>query len=177
MFKIGDEVWYAQLKWVEKFVKCPECFGLKYLTVILGDQSEMTIDCAGCAKGYDPPMGYVTYWERVPNVCLIRINRVEIQADKTEYGHSQNYRVEESELFLNREAAEIRAIELAKKENEEEVARIHRKDKNNRTWAWHVYYHRSCIRRAEKDLIYHTAKLAVAKQKAKEDKTQQKAEN
>ena len=36
------------------------------------------------------------------------------------------------------------------------------------TWAWNVTYHRGCIKRAESDLAYHAAKLAVAKENKEE---------
>ena len=61
-------------------------------------------------------------------------------------------------------------LELAKEHNQEELAKIYRKEKNNHTWSWNAHYHRDCIRRAEKDLIYHKAKLEVAKVKTKEEK-------
>jgi len=171
-FNIGDKVWYARTGGTQKTVICPECFGKKFLTVILGDDSQVTIDCAGCAMGFEPPKGYVTYWEWGVDVKEVVIERLEIEKDKIEYGFLDCYRAESNRIFPTKEEAEKRALELAEEHNKEELARIHRKEKNNHTWAWNAYHHRDCIRRAENDLVYHKAKLDVAKIKAKEDKVQ-----
>lgn len=171
-FKIGDTVWYAQMKCVPRSVKCPECFGLRYLTVILGDQSEVTIECAGCASGYNPSKGYVDYnaWE--PSTIPVTIKGMDVRENETTYWFQEGYGTSKDAIFENRDSAEIRSLELADEHNQEEIAKIHRKEKNNRTWSWHVHYHRDCIRRAEKEIAYHSSKLEVAKLKAKEDKAQ-----
>ena len=162
-FKIGDKVWYASRKTINKSIVCPECFGKKALTVILGDDSTVSIDCAGCASGYDPPKGYVTFWEQSVNVSEEIIQKIIIEIDKVEYGFNNCYSTDEKNIFLIKEDAEKRASELAEEHNKEELEKIYRKEKNNHTWSWNVHYHRNCIRNCERDLIYHKAKLAVAK--------------
>ena len=169
-YKIGNVVWYAQVKCFEGTEPCPDCFGQRALTVIKGDGSQVSIECAGCASGYDTSKGYVTYHGWKSDVCQVRIERVEITDQGVEYGHSQSYRVSEDEVFDTKEEAEKRADEKWKEHNAQELARIHQKEKHNRTLSWNAHYHRDCIRRAEKDLAYHTAKLSVAKVKAKERK-------
>lgn len=167
-YKIGDKVWYAKREVTQKTVECPDCFGNRYLTVIKGDGSQVTIDCAGCASGYDPPLGCVTYWEQATDVIEIVIDRVEETATKVEYGFSGVYSVKETDLFCNKESAEARALDLADKHNQEELDKINRKEKHNRTWAWHVTYHAREIKRLREQLVYHTAKLDVAKAKKAE---------
>lgn len=169
-YKIGDKVWYAQRKAVEKTMQCPECFGQKALTVILGDGSQVSIECAGCMDGYEPPKGYVAYSEHITDVSEVIIDRVEETTVETEYGFNGCFRVKETELFVNKEDAEKRALELAQEYNREQIEKINRKEKHNRTWSWNAHYHRQRIRTAEKDLIYHKAKLEVAKVKTKEAK-------
>ncbi len=166
-YKIGDMVWYAQMKHVEKTVVCPDCFGQKALTVIKGDGSQVSIDC-GCGRGYEPPLGYYSYIAYLPDVRRVVIQRIEITGETVEYGHSENYRNQESDLFDNKEDAEKRAVELAAKYEQEELEKIYRKDKHDRTWAWHVRYHRECLKQAQHDVEYHSAKLNVAKTKSKE---------
>lgn len=170
MYKIGDKVWYAQIKSSEDKVLCPDCFGKTYLTVILGDNSQVTIECAGCKRGYNEPDGYVFYYKRVVAVSLVTIERMEIEKDKIEYGFNGCYRTDESEVFIDKESAEKEAARLTEELNKEELAKIYRKEKNNRDWAWNAHYHRDCIRRAQHDLDYHTAKLNYAKIKVKEVK-------
>ena len=169
-FKIGDKVWFAEVRSVQKSVRCPECFGLKYLTVILGDQSEVTIDCAGCAAGYDPPKGFVIYYSWEPNVKQLTIKGMDLRDDSVTYWFVEGYGTEGLNVFANQEAAEIHALELAKEHEQQELEKIHRKEKNNRTWSWNAHYHRACIRSAEKDLVHHKAKLEVAKLKSKDEK-------
>jgi len=167
-YNIGDKVWYAKTGTKEKSVECPECFGKKFLTVILGDNSKVTIDCAGCARGYEPPKGYVIYYEWGVDVREVTIQRMEIKPDEVTYGFWDCYSAETDRIFSTKEEAEKRALELVEEHNKEELARIYRKEKNNHTWSWNVHYHRDCIRRAEKDLIYHKAKLEASKGKLKE---------
>ena len=167
-YKIGDLIWYAHMKYVSKTVTCPDCFGQKALTVIKGDGSQVSIDC-GCGHGYEGPRGYYEYTQLVPDVRQVVIQRIEINGTEITYGHSENYQCGESDLFDNKEDAENRAKELATRHEAEELEKIYRKDKHNRTWAWHVRYHRECLKRAMRDVEYHGAKLNVAKAKTKED--------
>lgn len=171
MFKVGDNVWYAKMESIEKSVRCPECFGLKYLTIIFGDQSEATIDCAGCQSGYEPPKGFITYHAWEPRAWRVTISGMDIRNDKITYWFTEGYGSSiENVLFQNQEAAEIRALELAEEHNQKEIKKINKKDKDHRNWSWHAHYHRARIREAEKALVYHTAKLNVAKTKSKEEK-------
>ena len=171
-YNIGDKVWYAGRTSTQEQVVCPECFGKKYLTVILGDDSKVTINCAGCASGYDPPRGYVTYYKQHIEVSQVTICKVEINPDYVEYGFDSfggGCRIaKDTDLFPTKEEAEIRAKELAEEWNKEKLAQIHRKEKNNRTWSWHVHYHRGQIRDAEKTIERSTAKLDAARTHVKE---------
>ena len=128
-YLIGDKVWHASCKSTKERVTCPECFGKKYLTVILGDDSQVTIDCAGCASGYDPPRGYINYWKQYVDVSLVIIERVEINPDYVEYGINRtdcSYRiVKATDVFLTKKEAEIRAQELTENWNQEKLAKIH----------------------------------------------------
>lgn len=169
-FNIGQKVWYAERDVKRERVRCPECFGLKVLTVILGDQSEVTIDCAGCSSGIEKPKGFLEYFKQSASCHQITITKIEIKSEGAEYGCHECYSLKEDELFLNQESAEIRALELAEEWNRGELDKINRKEKNDRKWSWHVHYHRKCIRDAEKALIYHNAKLNVAREKSKEEK-------
>jgi len=170
MFKIGDKVWFAQIKSGEDKVLCPECFGKKYLTVILGDDTRVSIECVGCKRGYNEPTGYVYYFKRFVDVFLVTIERMEIEKDKVEYGFNGCYQTKESRLFIDKESAEKEAARLIEELNKEELAKIYTKEKHNHNWAWNVYYHRNCIKKAQHELEYHTAKLNYAKTKVKEEK-------
>lgn len=167
--KLGDKVWYAQNKAVETSVVCPDCFGQKALTVIKGDGSQVSIECAGCQRGYEPPRGYVSYYEHRTSVSYVEINGIEMDSDKTRYRLSSGHYGDEAEVFDNKEDAELKARELAERYNKEQLDEINRKEKHSRAWSWNAHYHREGIKKAKRDFAYHTAKLNVAKIKAKEE--------
>ena len=170
IYRIGDKVWYAQRKGVERQELCPDCFGQRALTVIKGDGSQVSIPCVACIRSYDEPTGYVNWHGHVVDVSEVEIEKVEQTKEGVTYGFHGCYRADQGSMFDTKEEAEVRALELAEKHNQEELARIYQKEKHNHTWAWNAHYHRDCIKRAERDLVYHTAKLNYAKVKAKEDK-------
>ena len=166
-FNIGDRVWFASVQWQQDWIICPDCLGKRFLTVILGDDSQVTVDCAGCQAGYDPPRGKVTVYAYVPEVKQIKIDgRDERSNEPTEYRFNSFsggcYTTKENQLFATEEEAKIEAERLKKESEENQEKQIAQKEKPARTWAWNATYHRGCIKRAEKDLVYHKAKLAAA---------------
>lgn len=178
-YKIGDKVWQAVSGTREKRVLCPECFGKTYLTVILGDDSQVKIHCVACKErmsyGYDEySTGSVRYYEWFAEPKMREITGMDIGPDKIEYkSHTSDcsyYTMKEDEMFSTEEEAKVKADELSAIHNQEELDKIHKKEKNNRTWAWNLHYHKDCIKRAEKDLAYHTAKATWAKTQVKADK-------
>ncbi len=173
-YNIEDKVWHATWTSIDEPVTCPECFGKLYLTVILGDDSQVTIACAGCASGYDPPKGYVTYYKASAEVELVTIDRVEINPTYIEYAFNKVgctcHIARDTDLFATKEEAQIRAKQLEKEHNKQELAKIHRKEKNHRDWSWHVHYYRRQIRDAEKTIEYATKQLDAAKLHAKKGK-------
>lgn len=174
MYKIGDKVWYASRGSTQEKVVCPECFGKKYLTVILGDDSKVTIDCAGCASGYDPPKGYITHYKQHASVSEVIIDEIQINRSHTEY---KIYRengchsiAKDGDVFSSKKEAEIRAKKLVEEWNKEQIGKIHRKEKNSRTWSWHVHYYRKQIREAEKKIKYAKERLDAARVRARQSK-------
>jgi len=166
-FKIGDFVWVASLDKTELQTVCPECFGKKCLTVILGDDSSVTISCAGCSQGYQEPTGTISYWDWVPTARLQKITGMELSEDTVEY-RSNYHCLYADKVFATQEEALVAAAKLAEEQNQRDKEQLFKKEKNNRTWAWHVTYHRRQIKHLEKSLEYHRSKLAVAKTKTKE---------
>ena len=163
MYKLGDKVWYAQMKNVEKKETCPECFGKKYLTVILGDNSKVTIDCAGCGGGFDYAKGYVTYYQWETDVQEVTIERIEISSKGVEYGFHSCYIARDAKIFSTEKEAEVKAKELAEEHNKEELKKLSRKEKNNHTWSWNVHYYRKEIRNSKENIERYEKLLNVAK--------------
>ena len=175
-YKIGDHVWRAGFGSTDNYVTCPDCAGTKRLRVIMGDESVVSIACAGCSVGYDPPTGYVKTYERSGAAMHGIVCKIEVRGNGVEYGvgdaadASCYYSVKDTEIFDHRDAALAAAAILAAAANAAELAAIGRKEKDTRTWAWNAHYHRDCIRRAEKEIAYHTAKLNAAASHSREEK-------
>ena len=169
--KLGDKAWFPRYENIRKTVVCPECFGKKYLTVILGDDSRVTIACRGCSQGFDPPRGYIEYYAYETAVKHITIDGMEILRGK-ETNYKFNLIVGEScygcqsvkqyELYATKEEAEEKVEKIKKAHNASELVRIHRKGKHDGDWAWHVHYWRDQIRRAEKDIARNKKRLDYA---------------
>lgn len=167
-FNVGDQVWMATFKPVETFIECPDCGGRGHIRCLLHDDTMVKVECWGCRRGWHPPTGKILVYVRTPKPSLTTITGYEVAADKIEYRTSDSYIVDEASLFTDEESAAARSAELAARHDCEELDRIGKKEKDTRSWAWNVHYHRAEIRRAEQSIIYHTSKLNVARVKAKE---------
>lgn len=166
MRQVGDRVWVAEISSLDRWEPCPDCFGKKFLTVILGDDSRVTIDCAGCSSGYQPPRGLVKVYERKPEPRSRIISGMDIRGKDVTYhvGSSSSYRTYSEDVVFSTEGeALVRAQALAKEQEEDDLKRILQKEKDTRTWSWNATYHRRCLRDAKKQLAYHEEKLAAAK--------------
>ena len=160
-YNIGDKVYWASRDNREKHLTCPDCFGKLALTVILGDDTRVSIPCVTCAKGYEPPVGYITYWEWYPSVQPVTVTGCTIRENVVpEYYVDPNYVVKETALFSTLEEARVYANKLCEEENNRA---IEIKEKPTRTWAGNISHYRSQIKRSEKDIAYYTAKLNAAK--------------
>ncbi len=174
-YEIGQSVWVATWDSSENYVTCPDCGGTGRIRVIHHDDTVMSIECAGCSLGYDPPTGRVRVYDRRPRAELTYIVGVEITAGKTEWNTKGRWHLDEAEIYETEDEALAAAVLKAEKADREEREKIATKEKPTRTWSWNAHYHRRQIKDAERNLKHHTAKLAVARLKAKEDK--QEAEN
>lgn len=166
--EIGSTAWLATHDHEDDWLVCPDCAGTKHLRVLLPDDTMLTIPCAGCAAGYDPPRGYVKAYKRTPRAKLVTITGFEVTNEKTEYHTSEHWHVRADNLFDVEADALAAAEKIAADADERERKQIAEKEKPSRTWAWHVHYHRNCIKRAEKEIEYHSAKLGIARAKSKE---------
>ena len=167
-YEIGQQVWWASFESIEAFITCPDCGGGGHIRCILFDETELFVECEGCRSGYNPPTGQIQLYERTPHAVLVAITGFEVSADKIEYRTNNSYIVPADDLFDTEAEAFTRAEDKARDADVAERERVNRKEKPTHTWAWHVTYHRRCIREAEKAIVYHTSKLNVARAKAKE---------
>lgn len=169
-YEIGQHVWYAGWESAPARIVCPDCAGEGRIRVLLPDDSMVSVDCVACQRGYARPSGYLECYDRHAVAKVVTITGLEMRDGKTEWQTSENYRTSESDLFDNEIDAYAAAKVKAEQADKEERGRIGKKHKDTRSWAWNAHYHRNCIKEAQRQIEYHSSKLAVASLKAKEDK-------
>lgn len=171
-YEFGQQVWWATCQASENWETCPDCGGTGRLRVTFHDETQVSIDCRNCASGYDSPSGRVRWFGRVPEARKITISGFEFTDGNASYhsffGQGSYYRIEEDALFATEAEAMEHAEKLAAEHDAAERAKFLTKEKDAHSWAWNASYHRNCLKRAQKEAEYHTAKLNVAKIKAKE---------
>lgn len=170
-FQIGDPVFVATFEAHETWIECPDCAGTGRIRCMLPDDTMVSIECECCRRGYEGPFGRLLVYERKPFVCETVISGIEMREDGIEWRTRCSYLVKDANIFASRDDAMRRAEEIAAEQDRAERERIATKEKNTKSWAWNVHYHRREIREAEKRIAYHKAKLAVASLKAKEPAT------
>lgn len=170
-FQIGDQVWRAATLTRPVQYTCLECAGAGFITVILGDQTRVTIQCECCKRGHLGSDGTHQKFSHYEAAEVGTIGGVEVDGDSFEYripsGTGGSWCMKEADLFLDEASASVRAQELAAERTRMESELRCRKYKEDRSWAWNVKYHRDAIRRAQDDIARHTESLNYAQVRAK----------
>lgn len=177
-FNIGDVVYLAQAGQESIWVICPECMGSGRLRVILGDDSEVSIACVCCDRGYEGSPGKLQTYAFRSETHETTITGIDSEmhdgALRTHYKFGGCHFTEDKNIFATRADALIRAAELIQEHEIEEAKRLRYKEKKHKTWAWNVRYWRSEIRRAQETITRIQARLNVAPKNVKEaDKQEQ----
>ena len=170
-FNIGDTVYQASAGQEPIWVTCPECLGSGRLRVIMGDDSEVSIACVCCERGYEGSPGRIQTYRFMTRTTEHTVTGVEAQ--QRESGLRVRYSFgcwssEAENVFATREAALVHAAALVAEHEVEETKRLKYKEKQHKTWASNVAYWRSQIRRAKEDIARYEARLAVAPKNCKE---------
>jgi hypothetical protein len=172
-FQIGDVVYCARVGSKQVWITCPECLGSGRLRVILGDDSEVSIACVCCERGYEGSPGRIQTYQYVGEAVPYLITGVQVRGP--EYIPEVTYAIgsgscytKEAELFQFPDEAASRAEALVAEHEAEEKRRLGYKEKQHRTWAWNVSYWRGEIRRAKEAIARCEARLAVAPKNRKE---------
>jgi hypothetical protein len=177
-FNIGDAVWRPTFDNEQEWIECPDCGGTGRLRVTFHDDTTVSIECANCARGYEPPTGKVSRYVRHPEAHQGMISGIEINSEGVEYrfrqGEHSSWMCKEEDLSDTHEEAMVKAQAMAEEAAAEENRRIFRKEKDTRTWAWNASYHRKCIKEAQRNFEYHTRKLDAANLKVPKEKSDAK---
>ena len=172
-FEVGQKIWIGDFSPLSPLHEtCPDCGGTGRLRVIFHDETQVSIDCRNCAAGYDPPTGKVVVYRNRASAKHAVISGLEVHGDKVRWhcdATAGSYRIVDDEDAFETEADALAwAQKRAAAYEVEQREKIARKEKDTHTWARNASYHRKNIKRAQHDLEYHTAKLAVAAIKAKQ---------
>ena len=165
LFNIGDRGWRVYAGQTGVQVPCIVCNGKKHITFIDGFGEGVTLECDYCSSGYGPPSGFNTQYEYKAVVEPVFIENISKDSDGTfEYNYTQD-------IYKTKEEAELAGQKLVKKYEEEQEKKLkYKKENPNKSWGWHIGYHRNNIKEAERKIEYHSEKLGLAKSKAKEEK-------
>ncbi len=163
-YKLGDKVYwiYSSTNYSKK-IPCTMCFGKRFVTIILGDESQTKISCGFCESGFEGSTGQATVWEPIAVVRVGTISGVSTSGGiKYEIGSELLY---EHELFDNENDAQIqRAIkfkevsETAKKYFEDSFVNCTKKQ------VWSAGYHKRCIESNKKNIEWHELRLGILKE-------------
>jgi hypothetical protein len=168
-FNIGDTAYQAHAGQEQIWVTCPECLGSGRLRVILGDDTEVSIHCVCCERGYEGSPGKVHTYKFMSEVRTGTITAVEMRGSILHYS-LDGWSDSDNSIFATREEAEARAKELVTEHEADERRRLGCKEKQHKTWASHVAYWRSQIRRNKEEIARYEARLAVAPKTRKDQK-------
>jgi hypothetical protein len=171
-FEIGQKIWIGEFTALAPdYEICPDCGGTGRLRVTFHDETQVSIECQNCAPGYDPPTGRVVVYRNKARARQAVVSGFENALGKIRWHVDSTYSgyriVDDEDAFETEEKALAWAEARSEKYEQEQRAKIATKEKDTRTWAWNASYHRRCIKEAERQIAYHTAKLSVAALKAK----------
>lgn len=170
--KLGDRVFIAIARGRDKSktITCPDCFGTGQLDVVLKNGETHSIECELCKVSYGGSLGFIRAWDYKPEVRVERIDAINAKLNEPyEYFAGGSY-YEEDRIFLTQQEAEAKAAAMAEEQARKDEEALKRKERDTRSWAWNVMYHRREIRDAEEKIQYHKAKLSVAELKSKKEK-------
>jgi hypothetical protein len=172
MFDIGDKVWVARWSKDKRWETCPHCLGEKYLTIIMGDKTEVSIDCVCCMDTWRSS-GKIAIYDYIPNAEEVKLDGYEVKTTKGK--RETTYRSGScgfDNVFATKEEALSFALAKIEQEREEDKRRIeYNKEKAEKTWAQNATCHIEAIKGFEKQIEYHKAKLAVSESHVKKQES------
>ena len=173
MFKIGETVFKSRYERREKWVTCPDCFGSKTVKVVLGDGTEVIIECGGCYPGgFESSLGRIRQYDYETVVKEHRVTGVNMRAEGVSYELDNEggsyWTGTDKDVFGTIEEARAEGDRQRLEHEAEENRRWMAKTKDHKSWAWNATYHRRCAEKARKDMEYHQGKAKVCAAKAKE---------
>ena len=170
MFDIGDKVWVANWDKGKRWETCPHCLGEKHLTIIMGDKTQVSIDCVCCVETWRSS-GKIAVYDYIPNAKEVILDGYEVKSEKGEKKTSyRSYCREFDNVFATKEEALAFALAKIEQQKTEDKRNMeYNKEKAGKTWAHNATYHIEAIKGFEKQIEYHKSKLAVAESHIKKE--------
>lgn len=169
-FEIGDKILIPSFERHERRIICPDCVGNRFLTVIMGDKTEVTIKCENCGPGYEPPSGYIKTYDFEGEIREVTITGLEINSERVQYhvGSPNYYQCfNEDQVTDDYDEATIIVARLEDEKKLAEQNRLQQKVKDHKSWGFSASYHKREIKRHEKDMVYHKSCLDYANSRVK----------
>lgn len=165
MKNIGDTVyWVESYTNYDKSIPCPMCFGKRFVTIILGDDTRAESECGMCSHGLDRATGTAKTWEPTANIRSGVITGISTrEGTKYEVGYKTipSHECFDSELLATpvRDEKFKEAVETASEWFKDHFVTCKKKQ------IWSAGYHRSCIEAAKRTVSWHEARLNLIKEK------------
>ena len=161
--QIGQVVYRARAwSYGDKRVPCPVCFGQMFVTLILGNGEHVKVECDGCGLGFNGPQGFVNAPCPGSSVTPLSVAGFVQDGRGWEIIDTNNSRHRwGEEAFATEAEAEARRAALFAEALRDAAEAGERQARHKRKGlTWKVRYHRDCIKRAERELAYHSRKLS-----------------
>jgi hypothetical protein len=166
-FALAEVVWHAGYGQHSEWSTCPECCGSKTITLTQGNGDQVSLDCACCSRGFNPPTGTierrVSNRRPVPFICAW----VEVRGEEIRYMENTTGSgtiVDSKDLFRDQNACQQRCDELNKLFEEEQerliLATISHKRKD---MAWSAHYWGRKVKDLERELELAKKRLGLIK--------------
>lgn len=116
----GQLLYYADGRYCEKQIQCPDCLGRKEWKVELPNGEKFEIPCNTCQREWwEESTGFISIWGDEPIVTHVLIQSIRIDTSDKEnpitYCTNDGYVCNEKQLFETRTEAMICAEEIARK--------------------------------------------------------------
>jgi len=167
-FNIGEQIWWVGNGYREEWITCPECAGTKVLTLIQGNGEKVSLDCACCSLGYEPPTGTIkrTFYQYEPTPFICQTVEMGFGGDfRYTDVIGQSHEVK-GNLFRTKEECQEQCDKLnLEKEKDEERRLLNNTQSKRRDMAWSVHYWGQMVSKLKKELEAAQARLNVCKEK------------
>ena len=163
MKNIGDTIyWVESHTRYDKAIPCPMCFGKRFVTIILGDDSRTESICGMCSHGLEVATGQAKTWEAEAIIKSGKITGISTRDGiKYEIGHQT---VEARECFsYESDAHPVRERKLkeAQAQRDEWFRDNFIQCKKNQLWS--AGYHRDQVKYHERQIEWHKMRLGMCK--------------